>query len=111
MHLQLKTNTEISIFSNDSHLELMVGLSDIIFLKGNYLWTNPANFGLICFSGDDFNVIFFYLNKKNLHYRFNWLKEKFQKNLENMLKYLLPCSCNKTIELILTCNIKAAMDN
>jgi hypothetical protein len=49
---------------DDSHLVLMVGLSDIIFLKGNYLWTNPAKFGLICFSGDDFNVIFFIYTRK-----------------------------------------------
>jgi hypothetical protein len=41
---------EISIFSNSSHLEWRVELSDTI-LKGTHPRTIPAGFGLICFSG------------------------------------------------------------
>jgi hypothetical protein len=52
---------EISIFSNSSHLEWRVELSDTI-LKWNYTRTIPARFGLIWFSdfrGKDLNVIFY----------------------------------------------------
>jgi hypothetical protein len=54
----------MSIFSNNSHLEWRVGLSEII-VKG----TLPARFGLIWFSGfrgKDLNVIF-YQNMPNLY--------------------------------------------
>jgi hypothetical protein len=44
------TIEEISIFSNSSHLEWKVGLSDTI-LKGTHPGTIPARFGLIWFSG------------------------------------------------------------
>ena len=52
------TIEEISIFSNSSHLERRVGLSDTI-LKGIHPGTIPARFGLIWFSGfrgEDLNV-------------------------------------------------------
>jgi hypothetical protein len=55
------TIEEISIFSNTSHLEWRVGLSDTIF-KGNHPGTIPARFGLIWFSGfrgEDLNAIFY----------------------------------------------------
>ena len=58
---------EISIFSNNGHLEWRAGLTDTI-LKG----TIPARFGLIWFSdfrGEDLNVIF-YQNMPNLHNRY-----------------------------------------
>jgi antibiotic biosynthesis monooxygenase (ABM) superfamily enzyme len=60
------------MFSNSSHLEWRVGLSDTI-LKGTHPGTIPARFGLIWFSGfkgEDSNVIFFQ-NMPNLH---NWYK-------------------------------------
>jgi hypothetical protein len=41
---------EISIFSNRSHLEWKVGLSDTI-LKGTHPRTIPARFSVIWFSG------------------------------------------------------------
>jgi hypothetical protein len=44
------TIEEISIFSNSSHLEWRVELSDTM-LKGIHPRTIPARFGLICFSG------------------------------------------------------------
>jgi hypothetical protein len=44
------TIEEISIFSNSSHLEWRVGLSDII-VKGTHPRTIPARFGLIWFKG------------------------------------------------------------
>jgi hypothetical protein len=62
------TIEEISIFSNSSHLEWRVKLSDTI-LKWDYPRTIPARFGLIWFSGfrgKDLNVIF-YQNMPNLH--------------------------------------------
>ena len=52
------TIEEISIFSNSSHLEWRVGLSDTI-LKGTHPRTIPARFGLIWFRGfwgEDLNV-------------------------------------------------------
>ena len=44
------TIEEISIFSNSSHLEWRIGLSDTI-LKGTHPRTIPARFGLIWFRG------------------------------------------------------------
>jgi hypothetical protein len=83
---------EISIFSNNGHLEWRAGLTDTI-LKG----TIPARFGLIWFSdfrGEDLNVIF-YQNMHNLHNRYISVERKFaQKNPEYMLNYSLPCSCS-----------------
>jgi hypothetical protein len=61
------TIEEISIFSNSSHLEWRVGLSDTIF-KG----TIPARFSVIWFSGfrgEDLNVIF-YQNIPKMHNRY-----------------------------------------
>jgi hypothetical protein len=61
------TIEEISIFSNSTHLEWSVGLSDTI-LKGTHPGTIPARFGLIWFSGfreEDLNVIF-YQNMPNV---------------------------------------------
>jgi hypothetical protein len=60
-HILIKDHIieEISIFSNSSHLEWRVGLSDTI-LKGTHPGTIPARFGLIWFSGfrgEDLNVI------------------------------------------------------
>ena len=52
------TIEEISIFSNSSHLEWRMGLSDTI-LKGTHPTTIPARFGLIWlrgFRGEDLNV-------------------------------------------------------
>ena len=65
------TIEEISIFSNNSHLEWRAELSDSI-LKWDYPRTIPAKFGLIWFSGfreEDVNVIF-YQNMPNLHNRY-----------------------------------------
>jgi hypothetical protein len=90
------TIEEISIFSNSSHLEWRVGLSDTI-LKGTHPGIIPARFGLIWFSGfrgEDLNVIF-YQNMPNLHNRYKPAKRKIsQKNPECMLNYFLPCSCS-----------------
>jgi hypothetical protein len=87
---------EISIFSNSSHLEWRVGLSDTI-LKGTYLGTTPAWFGLIWFSGfrgEDLNVIF-YQNMPNLHNRHKSDERKIsQINPEYILNYSLSCSCS-----------------
>ena len=52
------TIEEMSIFSNSSHLEWRMGLSDTIF-KGTHPRTIPARFGLIRLrglSGEDLNV-------------------------------------------------------
>ena len=52
------TIEEISIFSNSSHLEWRVGLSDTILI-GTHPGTIPARFGLICLRGfrrEDLNV-------------------------------------------------------
>jgi hypothetical protein len=68
--VQQWTIEEISIFSNSSHLEWRVELSDT-FLKWDYPRTIPARFGLIWFCGfrgEDLNVIF-YQNMPNLHNR------------------------------------------
>ena len=64
---KLKTK-EISIFSNSSHFEWRVELSDTI-LKWDYPRTIPARFGLIWFSGfrgEDLNAIC-YQNMSNLY--------------------------------------------
>jgi hypothetical protein len=90
------TTKEISIFSNSSHFEWRVGLSDTI-LKWDYPMTIPAKFGLIWFSGfreEDLNVIF-YQNMSNLHNRYKSAERKIsQKKTEYMLNYSLPCSCS-----------------
>ena len=71
------TIEEMSIFSNSSHLEWRVGLSDII-VKGTLPRTIPAKFGLIWlsgFRGKDLNVIF-YQNMPNLHNRYKSAERK-----------------------------------
>jgi hypothetical protein len=87
----------MSIFSNSSHLEWRVGLSDTI-LKGTHPGIIPARFGLIWFSGfrgKDLNVIF-YQNMSNLHNQYKSAERKIsQKNPEYMLNYSFPCSCSK----------------
>ena len=93
------TIEEISIFSNSSHLEWRVELSDTI-LKWDYPRTISARFGLIWFSGfrgKDLNVIF-YQNMPNLHNRYKSAERKIsQKNPEYMLNYSLPCSCSSNL--------------
>jgi hypothetical protein len=78
------TTKEISNFSNSSHFEWRVGLSDTI-LKGDHPRTIPAKFALIWFSGfrgEDLNVIF-YQNMSNLY---KLAERKIsQKNPEYML--------------------------
>ena len=62
------TTKEVPIFSNSSHFEWRVELSDTI-LKGDLPMTIPAKFGLIWFSGfreEDLNAIC-YQNMPNLH--------------------------------------------
>jgi hypothetical protein len=90
------TIEEISIFSNSSHLEWRMGLSDTI-LKGTHPRTTPARFSVIWFSGfrgEDLNVIF-YQNMPNLHNRYKLAERKIsQKNPEYMFNYSLPCSCS-----------------
>ena len=90
------TIEEISIFSNCSHLEWRVELSDTI-LKGTHPGIIPARFGLVWFSGfrgEVLNVIF-YQNMPNLHNRYKSAERKIsQKNPEYMLNYSLPCSCS-----------------
>ena len=87
---------EISIFSNSSHLEWRVELSDTI-LKWDYPRTIPARFGLIWFSGfrgKDLNVIF-YQNMSNLYNQYKSVERKnSQKNPEYMLFYSLSCICS-----------------
>jgi hypothetical protein len=86
----------MSIFSNSSHLEWRVGLSDTI-LKWGYPRTIPTKFGLIWFSSfreEDLNVIF-YQNMPNLHNRYKSAERKIsQKNPDYMLNYSLPYSCS-----------------
>ena len=90
------TTKEISIFSNSSHFEWRVGLSNTI-LKGDHPRTIPAKFALIWFSGfrgEDLNVIF-YQNMSNLYNQYKSVERKIsQKNAEYMLNYFLPCSCS-----------------
>ena len=92
------TIEEISIFSNSSHLEWRVELSDTI-LKWDYPRTIPARFGLIWFSGfrgKELNVIF-YQNMLNLHNLHKSAERQIsQKNPEYILNYLL-CSCGKNL--------------
>ena len=78
---QKLTTKEIFIFSNSSHFEWRVGLSDTI-LKEHHPRTIPAKFALIWFSGfrgKDLNVIF-YQNMPNLH---NWYKSAERKISHN----------------------------
>ena len=78
---------EISIFSNNSHLEWRVELSDTI-LKGTHPRTIPPSFGLIWFSGfreEDLNVIF-YQNMPNLN---NLYKSAERKSSQKSLEYML----------------------
>ena len=81
----------MTIFSNSSHFEWRVGLSDII-VKGILPKTIPATLGLIWFSGfrgKDLNVIF-YQNMPNMHNRYKSAEKKIsQKNTEYMLNYSL----------------------
>jgi hypothetical protein len=59
------TNQNELKFSNSSHLEWKVGLSDTV-LKGTHPRTIPARFSVTWFSGfrgDDLNVIFY----QNMH--------------------------------------------
>jgi hypothetical protein len=90
------TIEEIAIFSNSSHLEWRVGLSDTI-LKGTHIRIIPARFGVIWFSGfrgEDLNVIC-YQNMPNLHNRYKSAERKIsQKNPEYMLNYSFTCSCS-----------------
>jgi hypothetical protein len=96
------TIEEISIISNNSHLEWRAELSDTI-LKGTLphnFERDPPRFGVICFSGfreEDLNVIF-YQNMPNLHNLYKSAERNIpQKNLEYMLNYSLPCSCSKNL--------------
>jgi hypothetical protein len=76
----------MSIFSNSSHLEWRVGLSDII-VKG----TLPAKFGLIWlsgFRGKDLNVIF-YQNMPNLHNRYKSAERKISEKPGINVKLLI----------------------
>jgi hypothetical protein len=85
------TIEEISIFSNSSHLEWRVELSDTIF-KWDYPRTISARFGLIWFNGfreKDLNVIF-YQNMPNLHNRYKSAERKIsQKTPEYIYAKLL----------------------
>jgi hypothetical protein len=88
------TTKEISIFSNSSHLEWRVGLSDTI-LKGTHPRTIPDRFSVIWFSGfrgEDLNVIC-YQNMPNWHYRFKSAER-------NGSSYCLQRTQDKTIVLI-----------
>ena len=93
------TIAEISIFSNISHLEWRMGLSDT-FMKGTHPSTIPARFGVIWFSGfrrKDLNVIF-YQNMLSLHNRYKSAERKIsQKNPEYMASYSFPCRCCKNL--------------
>ena len=84
--MQQWTIEEISIFSNSSHLEWRVELSDTI-LKLEYPRIIPARFGLIWFSGfrgKDLNVIF-YQNMPNLH---NWYKSAERNISQKSAEYI-----------------------
>jgi hypothetical protein len=76
---------ENSIFSNSSHLEWRVGLSDTN-LKGTHPRTIPARVGLIWFSGfrrEDLNVIFIKICPICI-IGINRLKEKFHRKTRNI---------------------------
>jgi hypothetical protein len=69
--MQQWTIEEISIFSNNSHLEWWAGLSETI-LKGTYPRNIPVRFGLIWFSGfrgEDLNVKSQPIRNKNCLWR------------------------------------------
>jgi hypothetical protein len=89
--MQQWTIGEISIFSNSSHLEWRVELSDTI-LKWDYPRTIPAKFGLIWFSSsreENLNVIF-YQNMPNLHNRHKSAERKIpQKKIRLYVKLLI----------------------
>jgi hypothetical protein len=89
--MQQWTIGEISIFSNSSHLEWRVELSDTI-LKWDYPRTIPAKFGLIWFSSsreENLNVIF-YQNMPNLHNRHKSAERKIpQKKIGLDVKLLI----------------------
>ena len=93
---QKLTTKEIYIFSNSSHLEWRVELSDTI-LKGGHPRTIPVKFVLIWFSGfrgKDLNVIF-YQNMSNLYNQYKSSERKISQNkMEYMLNYSLLCSCS-----------------
>ena len=95
---QKLTTIELSILSNNSHLEWRARLSDTI-LKGNHPRTIPAKFALIWFSDfirEDLNVTF-YQNMSNLYNQYKSVERKTsQKNPEYMLiyRYSLSCSCS-----------------
>ena len=72
------------IFSDSSHLEWRVELSDTI-LKWDYPTTIPARFGLIWlsgFRGKDLNVIF-YQNMPNLHNLYKSAERKIHRKTRN----------------------------
>jgi hypothetical protein len=75
MYAEQWTIEEISIFSNNSHLEWRAGLDTI--LKGTHPGTIPARFGLIWFNGfrENLNVIF-YQNMPNLYNRYKSTERK-----------------------------------
>ena len=84
------TTKEISIFSNSSHFEWRVGLSDKI-LKGDHPRTIPAKSALIWFSafrGEDLNVIF-YQNMPNLHNRYKSAERKIAQKKPGIYDKLL----------------------
>ena len=85
------TIEEISIFSNSSHFEWKVGLSDTIF-KGTHPRTIPARFNVTWFSGfrrEDLNVIL-YQNMPNLHNRYKSAERKIsEKKKEYIVKQLI----------------------
>ena len=70
------TTNGISIFSNSSHFEWRVGLSDTL-LKGDHPRTIPAKFGLIWFRGEDLNVIV-YQNMPNFYNRYKSVEKNNQ---------------------------------
>ena len=93
------TIEDISIFSNNSHLEWGTELLDTI-LKWDYPRTITAKFGLIWFSGfrgEDLNVICYQI-MPNLHNRYKSAERKnSQNNPAYMLNYYLLCSCSKKL--------------
>jgi hypothetical protein len=72
-------------------------------LKGTYIGTIPAIFGVIWFSGlreEDLNVIF-YQNVPNWHNQYKSVERKIsQKNLEYTLNYSFLCSCSKNLSSV-----------
>jgi hypothetical protein len=81
------------IFSNSSHLEWKVGLSDTI-LKWIHPRTIPTRFSVTWFSGfrgEDLNVIF-YQNISNLHNRFKSAERKISQNSPEYISISQNCS-------------------